>query len=142
TQYKGRIVGVGIRPDHLSAESYTDHSVATLEGKIRLTEMLGADQLVHLDVAADPVLTDEVVEAAANPDGAVLRRERDAEPERVNLVARVSADVRCETNQTMRVAVPPDRLHFFDLQSGKSLRSAPKRTSADLVPAGRDRIVS
>ena len=84
--------------------------------------MLGAEQLVHLEVAAEPVLTDEVLEVASDTDAAVLETlEREAEGHRVPIVARLSADTPVEPGQTARIAVPSDRLHFFDLDTGISL---------------------
>jgi multiple sugar transport system ATP-binding protein len=84
--------------------------------------MLGAEQLVHLAVAAEPVLADEVLEVASDTDAAVLETlKREAHDHRVPIVARLSADTPIEAGRTTRIAVEPNRLHFFDLQTGASL---------------------
>jgi len=120
--YKGRAVAVGIRPDFLGPATPNDASFV-LEGKVTLAEMLGADQLVHLDVNAEPVLTDAVLEVASDTDVAVRETlEREATDHRVPIVARMSADIPAESGHVLRVAVQPERLHFFDLETGASLR--------------------
>jgi multiple sugar transport system ATP-binding protein len=121
--FKGRQVVVGIRPDHLVDDQTTNGSVQVLEGQVALAEMLGPDQLVHLEIAAEPVVTDETVEIASDTDAAVVETlEREAADHRVPIVARISADSPMRAGETARIAIQPERLHFFDLQTGASLR--------------------
>lgn len=118
--YTGRQVAVGIRPDHLAEAG--NGPLPTLEGRVTLTEMLGADQLVHIEVEAEPVLTGEILEVASDTDAAaVYTLEHEAEVHRVSIVARLSADTHVASGQITRIAVQPDRLHFFDLQTGATL---------------------
>ena len=61
-----------------------------LRGTIRATEALGSEFLVHLEVAAEPVLTEEVREVAGDVDAAALQRlESEAKERRTVLIARL-----------------------------------------------------
>src|SRR3954451_22930545 len=62
--YVGSTIGIGIRPEHLqdaalSADAPTDRR---LRGTVVTTEALGSELLAHVEVEAEPVLTDEVLE--------------------------------------------------------------------------------
>jgi multiple sugar transport system ATP-binding protein len=122
-EYNGRQVAVGIRPDYLDHADPANGSLPALEGQVVLAEMLGAEQLIHLEVDAQPVLTDEILEVAADTDAAVLHTlEQEAQGHRVPIIARVSADIPVEPGRSAQIAVRPERLHFFDLQTGATLR--------------------
>jgi multiple sugar transport system ATP-binding protein len=123
SQYGGRDVAVGIRPDYISHADGSTNGAPTVEGRVQVVEMLGAEQLVHVNIAADPVLTDEVLEVASDTDAAVLATlEQEAAAQQVPLIARLGADVPMSSGQTTRIALQPGRLHFFDLETGASLR--------------------
>ena len=66
------------RPRHparsTSASATGDEPRARLRGTVRATEALGSELLVHLDVDAEPVLTEEVREVAGDVDAAALER--------------------------------------------------------------------
>ncbi len=115
--YAGRTVGLGIRPEHLR-ETNGDGR-ARLRGTIRATEALGSEFLVHLEVAAEPVLTEEVREVAGDVDAAALQRlESEAVAGRTVLIARLETQRRPAVDEAIEVGVDTRRLHFFDLDSG------------------------
>ncbi len=115
--YLGRTIGLGIRPEHLR-ESNGDGR-AQLRGTVRATEALGSEFLVHLEVAAEPVLTEEVREVAGDVDAAELQRlESEAVERRTVLIARLETQRRPAFDEPMEVGVDTRRLHFFDLESG------------------------
>jgi multiple sugar transport system ATP-binding protein len=64
-----------------------------IEGWVALVESLGSDLLVHVDIEA---------------------QER--------IVARLEPKLRVERGERIRLAVDPDRLHFFDPNSELALR--------------------
>jgi multiple sugar transport system ATP-binding protein len=114
-------VAVGIRPEHLREPSGAPGETL-LRGTVVLTEMLGADQLVHLRVAADPVLTDDVLVAARDLDPTVVADlEADRRHHSVTVIARFDPGTGVELGTTQEVAVRVDRLHLFDLITGKRL---------------------
>jgi multiple sugar transport system ATP-binding protein len=90
-----------------------------LRGTIRATEALGSEFLVHLEVAAEPVLTEEVREVAGDVDAAALQRlESEAKERRTVLIARLETQHRPAVDEPIEVGVDTRRLHFFDLDNG------------------------
>jgi multiple sugar transport system ATP-binding protein len=119
-RYVDRAVGLGIRPEHLGDATGEDR--ARLRGTVRATEALGSELLVHLDVEASPVLTDEVREVAGDVDAAALERlESEALERRTVLIARLEAQVAPSVDEPVEVSVDARRLHFFDLDSELSI---------------------
>jgi multiple sugar transport system ATP-binding protein len=122
-EYRGREVAVGIRPEHLTAAASSNGGMPRLTGKVILVEVLGSEALVHLELPAEPVLTDEVIEIARDIDDAVVKDlQKEARGHRVPIVARVDSETRVEPEQQFEIAVRPDRLHFFDLDTGDAIR--------------------
>jgi multiple sugar transport system ATP-binding protein len=119
-RYADRAVGLGVRPEHL--RDATRESPARLRGTVRATEALGSELLVHLDVEAEPVLTDEVREVAGDVDAAALERlESEALERRTVLIARLESQARPSVDDPIEVGVDTQRLHFFDLDSGLAI---------------------
>jgi multiple sugar transport system ATP-binding protein len=119
-RYARRAVGLGIRPEHL--RDATGDSPARLRGTVRATEALGSELLVHLDVEAEPVVTEEVREVAGDVDAAALERlESEALERRSVLIARLETQARPAVDEAIEVGVDTRRLHFFDLDSGLAI---------------------
>jgi multiple sugar transport system ATP-binding protein len=118
--YNGRAVGLGIRPEHL--RDATGGSLGRLRGTVRATEALGSELLVHLEVEAEPVLTEEVREVAGDVDAAALERlESEALERRTVLIARLETQARPTIDEPVEVGVDTRRLHFFDLETGLAI---------------------
>ena len=121
--YAGRTIGLGIRPEHLR-EANGD-GPARLRGTVNATEALGSEFLVHLEVAAEPVLTEEVREVAGDVDAAALQRlESEAKERRTVLIARLETQSRPAIDSPIEVGVDTRRLHFFDLDNGIAIYDA------------------
>jgi multiple sugar transport system ATP-binding protein len=115
--YAGRTIGLGIRPEHLREANGDGRE--RLRGIVRATEALGSEFLVHLEVAAEPVLTEEVREVAGDVDAAALPRlESEAKERRTLLIARLETQRRPAIDEPIEVGVDTRRLHFFDLDNG------------------------
>ena len=122
--YAGRTIGIGIRPEHLRAANGDGR--VRLRGTIRATEALGSEFLVHLEVAAEPVLTEEVREVAGDVDAAALQRlESEAMERRTVLIARLETQRRPAVDEPIEVGVDTGRLHFFDLDRGIAIYDLP-----------------
>jgi multiple sugar transport system ATP-binding protein len=122
--YSGRTIGLGIRPEHVSdpAEADGKPGGSTLHGRVRATEALGSELLVHLEIAAEPVLTEEVREVAGDVDAAALEQlESEARERRTVLIARLEALRRPRPDEELELAVDGRRLHFFDLETGLAI---------------------
>jgi len=83
-----RPVTLGIRPEHLVAGD----GPATIEVRVELAEMLGADTILHGRLG----------------DGSLLQ-------------ARLPGAERAQPGERMRLAVDPRQLHVFDRESGKRI---------------------
>jgi multiple sugar transport system ATP-binding protein len=119
-RYTDRAVGLGIRPEHV--RDATGESRARLRGIVRATEALGSELLIHLDLEAEPVLTDEVREVAGDVDAAALERlESEALERRTVLIARLETQARPSVDEPIEVGVDTRRLHFFDLANGLAI---------------------
>jgi multiple sugar transport system ATP-binding protein len=115
--YAGRRVGVGIRPEEVREASGWDG--AHVRGRILLVEALGAEQLVHIEVAATPLERADLVDAAAQPPGPSLGAD-DLERS-VTLLGRFDRHLLLTPDEAVEVAIDPRLLHFFDLETGVAL---------------------
>jgi multiple sugar transport system ATP-binding protein len=121
--YRGRSVAVGIRPEHLLDPQRADGAVPKLQAKVTLVETLPPEKHVHLEIAAEPVLTEDVLEVRKDIDAAAVQElEQEARAHRVLAVARFGADSRVTTGSAYEFGVALDRVHFFDLDTGQAIR--------------------
>ena len=89
-EHSSNKVVVGVRPEHIIPHQLNGHipNAARLSTTIDVVEMLGNEYFVYLDAGT-------------------------LEP----LVARIPSEVQLEPGATLDVVVPPDRLHYFDVDS-------------------------
>jgi multiple sugar transport system ATP-binding protein len=123
SRYAGRTIGLGIRPEHVRDPALSvDGGRSRLRGEVRATEALGSEVLVHLAVAAEPVLTEEVREVAGDVDAAALEQlESEALEQRTILIGRFETSEQLATGTEVEVAVDARKLHFFDLETGLAI---------------------
>jgi multiple sugar transport system ATP-binding protein len=120
--YRDRDVTLGVRPEHLSDATFADGE-ARIQGVVSLVEALGADRLVHATVDAEPVVTQELLEIAQDIDSAAVQSLRDEARERhVTFVARFDTRSDVQPEQPVALAAHWKDLHFFDMDTGASLR--------------------
>jgi multiple sugar transport system ATP-binding protein len=119
----GSKVAVGVRPEHLHDPRFGEASSgSTLQGTVQLTEALGSELLVHVEIAAERVQTSEVLEVAGDVDEALLDEIRDeATRRRTPFVARFDARSMVKAGDVVEMPIDTDRLHFFDLTSGLAI---------------------
>ncbi len=106
--HAGQELVVGIRPEALHPAPGAGPAI---EGTVALVESLGSDLLVHVDVDAPSVSATEL--AAGDSNGSV--------PTLGTLTARVEPSVKAATGERIRLAVDPERLHFFDPRTERAL---------------------
>lgn len=120
----GRDVAVGIRPEHLSlsaVQSTAEPNV--ISGKVRLVEALGSESIVHLEVMAERVVSEEVLEIASDMDQTAadqLRAERSANG--TSVIAKLDAHCRALAGERITLCVASNSVLYFDLATGRSLR--------------------
>ena len=118
--YEGKTVGIGIRPEHVEDGSIGPAGAPRLRGKVLVMEALGSERLAHLELDARPVVTEEVLEIAADADAAVAA-DLQSRVERAAFVARFDAASTARGDQEVEMTVKPERLHFFDLDTGQAI---------------------
>ena len=117
--YRDRDLAVGVRPEHLTLGSGGGPAISA---SVVRSEMLGAERLVHVELPASAVVTDEVVEAAADVDAtAVTALEEESGQRHVTLILRADPAARVEGGERVEVGVVAPRLHFFDLETGAAI---------------------
>jgi multiple sugar transport system ATP-binding protein len=116
----GRRIVVGIRPEEVREASGWDG--ARVRGRVLLVEALGAEQLVHIEIAATPLERADLVDAAAHPPGPTLGVE-DLERS-VTLLGRFDRHLLLTPGEVVEVAIDPRLLHFFDFETGLALPTA------------------
>jgi multiple sugar transport system ATP-binding protein len=123
----GAEVIVGIRPEDLEDATFVPSANGSaLDVRVSLAEPMGAEVIAHFPIAAKSVSNAETVAAArgvdAEEDGAALAQlTRAQQPGTVALTARLNMRTRAASGQPLRVAVDVDRLHFFDIETEKSI---------------------
>ncbi len=121
-RYVGKTIGLGIRPEHVREPSQLDGSPASLAGTVLVSEALGSEQLVHIELRGRPVVTEEVLEVASDMDASIVGGlEEEVREERVPILARFDASSSVAAGAPLRVAVEARKLHFFDLETGAAI---------------------
>jgi multiple sugar transport system ATP-binding protein len=108
--YAGKDVVVGMRPEHLHAES-PDRAGPKLVGDVDLVEALGSELVVHFTIDANRILA----EGAVDKDEAAAVRTGEG-------VARVEAKTPVKPGDKMTFAVDIEDMQFFDVNTGRAIR--------------------
>jgi multiple sugar transport system ATP-binding protein len=111
----GTSVVLGIRPEAFEDAELAAAGLPTIEARVEVAEELGSDAHLLFAVEAQPV-TAELLEAAEADQAGLLVTDS------ALFTARVDARTRARPGATVRLAVDPGRFHFFDPDSGASLR--------------------
>jgi multiple sugar transport system ATP-binding protein len=115
----GRPVAIGIRPEYVH-EPADEESV--LRGTVLLTEALGSERLVHLEIPAPPVVTEEVLEVASDADRAAAEElVSEAREHRAVFVGRFDTALRASPGEPFELGVDVRKMYFFDLDTGLAL---------------------
>jgi hypothetical protein len=90
---------------------------------VRFVELLGAERMVQIQLDAKPVVVDQVLEIARDVDAAAAEEILgQARSEQALVTARFDAHARVSPGDLVEVAVRIERLHFFDLTTGRVIR--------------------
>ena len=108
--YEGKKLVVGLRPEHLPAES-PGSTGPKLVGEVELVEALGSEQVVHFTIDANRVLA----EGAVDKDEAAAVKHGEG-------VARVAAKTPVKPGDKLTFAVSIEDMKFFDEATGVAIR--------------------
>jgi hypothetical protein len=90
---------------------------------VKFVELLGPEQLVQIQLDVKPVVVDQVLQVAQDRNtgavGEILERTK-SDPTLVT--ARYDAHARVGPGDLVDAAVRIERLHFFDLATGRTIR--------------------
>jgi multiple sugar transport system ATP-binding protein len=134
----GQTVAVGVRPEHIQDVTLAtgERAGRRLAGRAVASELLGSDMLVHIEIEAEPVLTSEVIEIAADIDASTVEELREeAAKSRTTIVCRFDAHSRVRVDDAVEIVLATERLHFFELETGLSLARARSPAESGLLGA-------
>ena len=119
--YVDKPVAVGIRPEDMEDVAVVSHAPEErrLRSEAHLIEALGSDVLVHFNIDAERVVTQETIEAA---EGAGEEVADLAAGDGTHTVARFNPRSSVRIGDTFEIAVDTHRLHFIDLDTGLAIR--------------------
>jgi multiple sugar transport system ATP-binding protein len=118
----GTKVAVGIRPEYLQDARVVDGRHPVVRAQVSHVETLGPERQVHLDLPAEPVLTQDVLEVAHDVDPALGESFVERSDQRVvRAIARFDPDSHVTTGDVHEFAVVLEKLRFFDLATGAAL---------------------
>ncbi len=126
-RYVGRTIGLGIRPEHLEDAALAPDAPAErrLRGRVETTELLGSELLAHVEMAAPPVVTQEVLEVAVDVDRARAEElEAEARERRTVVIGRFDPASRAQAGTEIEMTVDTSKLHFFDLETELAIAAA------------------
>jgi multiple sugar transport system ATP-binding protein len=119
-KYLGRKVVTGIRPEHLEDAALVPGAApeSVIEVSVELREELGAEVNAHCTVGVAPLQVAAVAIGDSEPDAAEIEEV----PQMPAIIARLDPRTAIREGERARVHVDLDSLHFFDPDSGDSLR--------------------
>ncbi len=118
----GEELVVGVRPNSLEAAAVKGPDPdRTLNARVEVTEMLGAETYVHFTVDRPPVVTPDIEELLADTG-----QDASSLGDNTNFIARVSPDARVSRGDDIALIVDTAKLHFFDPKSGLRVGSEQK----------------
>jgi len=115
----GKRLAVGIRPEALSLATNGDGP--RVRGVVQTVEALGPEQLAHVEIAAKPVLVEDVLEGLVDAEQAGELAELMTDG-RATVIARLDASTSVRPDDAVELAVDTRKLHFFDLETGEACR--------------------
>jgi multiple sugar transport system ATP-binding protein len=123
--YVGKEVIVGIRPqDFEDAEFQPDAPADShLKVTIDLVEAIGTETLVHFQVDAPLVVTDDMKELAQDAGEGSERLEQRAKEGRNEFVAQLDPKSRINKGDEVELVVDTSRLHFFDIDTSEGVHA-------------------
>ena len=119
-KYLGRTVVVGIRPENLEDAALVPDAApeSVLDVSVELREELGAEVNAHCTVGVPPLQVAAVAIGDSEPDAAEIEEV----PQIPAIIARLDPRTGIREGERARLHVDLDSLHFFDPDTGDSLR--------------------
>ena len=117
----GRAIAVGVRPD---AVRVLPRDQDGLPGRVIAVERLGSAEILHIDSDAAPVeheaVSDGLTDGLPMPGGDAGEQQA----ARSTIVAEAGGDAGHHRGEEVALQIDPSKMHFFDLDTGETLRSS------------------
>jgi multiple sugar transport system ATP-binding protein len=124
----GSEVAIGIRPDAVAVTTGAD---AGLAGRVIAVERLGSAEIVHIDCDATPVVHEAVTDGMTDDLLApVVGGAAENGARHTTVVAELNGDAGRRRGDQVSLQIDPVKMHFFDLDTGQTLRTGPGITTA------------
>jgi multiple sugar transport system ATP-binding protein len=117
---------LGIRPQDFQDVDFSEEGLPEIDVTASVLELLGSEVHVIFPVDAPPVQTEETRATQDTEDEAKLL----ADDSRALFTAAIDPRTRARQGERVRVTVDPARFHFFDPETGTSLRREPTLAGA------------
>jgi multiple sugar transport system ATP-binding protein len=115
-RYAGRRIALGIRPESVQDASLADGGLR-VRGRALLVEALGAELLVHVQIAARPLDRPDLVDAPVQAEGAFAGVDDGA----ATLLGRLDRTSAVRPDDVVELSIDTSGLHFFDLETGDAI---------------------
>jgi multiple sugar transport system ATP-binding protein len=124
TDYVGRNVVVGIRPEDMEDPEYLAAGApdVRIPVMVEVREAMGSEVYAHFKVDAPPALTEDTRDLAADTGLDDLELEVQADNGSAMFVARLNPRTTAARGTPMELEVDVRRLHFFDAETGQAIR--------------------
>jgi multiple sugar transport system ATP-binding protein len=117
--YAGKQVVIGIRPEDIEDVAHARNGGGRLTVEIDIREDMGSEVFAHFAIDAEPVDTQEVLEAMEEADVSEAVRERMSRG--VPFIARLERGTAAKESEQLELVVDTERLHFFDPETGAGI---------------------
>ncbi len=116
--YVDQDVIVGLRPQDFEDASLGGNGTGNLRATVDLVEALGTQTLLHFNLDAPVVMTEDMKELAADVGAEqVAKLEAGAAEGRAEFVAEVDPKSKVSSGERVELAIDTTQLHFFDPQT-------------------------
>jgi multiple sugar transport system ATP-binding protein len=122
-KYVGKEMIVGVRPQDFEDASLQSDAPqdARLKVHIDLVEAIGTETLVHFEVDAPLVITEDMKELAEDTGESADRLEQKAEEGRNEFVAQLDPKTTIGKGDDVELVIDTTRLHFFDKDTSEGI---------------------
>jgi multiple sugar transport system ATP-binding protein len=117
--YEARKIVLGIRPEDIEDAGLARNGGERLAVEVDIREDMGSEVFAHFAVDAEPVETQEVLEAMEEQDVPEVVRERMRRG--VPFIARLGRGTGAREGDRLELAVDTAQLHFFDPETGLAI---------------------
>jgi multiple sugar transport system ATP-binding protein len=114
---EGNVI-LGIRPESFEDAAFADPALPQIEAEVSVLEELGADAHIIFPIDAPRVVAEDLAATVDEPLEGLM-----ADDQRALFNARVDPRTRAGTGRSIPLAVDPSQFHFFDPETGATLRA-------------------